>query len=156
MEVAAARACAVLVIRGKMRKNFFHKNTGDLQDDNLQKYNVRYCNHKKNGNRHETMKNREKNRKEQGRKTGGTDPKTMRRGPRSPRQRKNPPRRAGDTRTNLRLGFQPSQILRAEASKRKKRSRYPCGGLAGDIGDGRIRILALRSSLCDVRLHRVG
>ena len=34
-------------------------------------------------------------------------------------------RRAG-IRTNPRLGFQPSPILRAEASERKKRSRYPC------------------------------
>jgi hypothetical protein len=35
------------------------------------------------------------------------------------------------TRTNPRLGFQPSPILRANASERKKRSGYSCGARLG-------------------------
>jgi hypothetical protein len=50
------------------------KNTGDLQGENLQKYNIRTCNHEKKGDRHGTMKNREK--------TGGNDPKAGDRAPR--------------------------------------------------------------------------
>jgi hypothetical protein len=34
------------------------KNTGDLQGENLQKYNIRPCNREKKSNRHETGKNR--------------------------------------------------------------------------------------------------
>jgi hypothetical protein len=65
-----------------------HKNTGDLQGENLQKYNIRPCNREKKGNRHETMKNREKNRKEQREKQASTIQKQWARGPRSSRQRK--------------------------------------------------------------------
>jgi hypothetical protein len=39
------------------------KNTGDLHGENLQKYNIRLCNREKKGNRHETIKNNEKNRR---------------------------------------------------------------------------------------------
>src|SRR6202011_1285938 len=42
-----------------------HKNTGDLQGENLQKYNIRPCNREKKGNRPETIKNNEKNRRKQ-------------------------------------------------------------------------------------------
>jgi hypothetical protein len=37
-------------------------------------------------------------------------------------------RAAGGIHTDPRLGFMPSRILRAKASKRKKRSRYSRGG----------------------------
>src|SRR5690242_20739814 len=37
--------------------------------------------------------------------------------------------RGGVRRTNPRLGFQPSPILRAKASEKTKRSRYPCRAL---------------------------
>jgi hypothetical protein len=41
------------------------KNTGDLQGRKSAKYNIRPCNRDKKGNRYETIKNSEKNRKEQ-------------------------------------------------------------------------------------------
>jgi hypothetical protein len=64
------------------------KNTGDLQGENLQKYNISPCNRDKKGNRHETGKNSEKNRRKQSKKQ-------CTRGPRSSRQRKNPPMSGG-------------------------------------------------------------
>src|ERR1043166_4442739 len=55
--------------------------------------------------------------------------KTMRRTIETVGKHENARRRwaAGDTRRNPRLGFQPSQILRAKATERKKRSRYSRG-----------------------------
>jgi hypothetical protein len=50
--------------REKCVRIFAHKNTGDLQGENLQKYNIRHCNREKKGNRHETIKNNEKNKAE--------------------------------------------------------------------------------------------
>jgi hypothetical protein len=95
------------------------KNTGDLQGENLQKYNIRPCNHEKKGNRHETIKNNEKNRRKQSKNNApGTALLAATKKPADEQ------RRATD-RTNPRLGFQPSPILRAKASERKKRSGYP-------------------------------
>ena len=47
-------------------------------------------------------------------------------GPWRPNENARRQRGRATTRTNPRLGFQPSPILRANASGRKKRSRYPC------------------------------
>jgi hypothetical protein len=106
------------------------KNTGDLQGENLQKYNIRPCNREKKGSRHETGKNREKNRRKQFQKQGTA----LLAATKKPADEQ---RRATD-RTNPRLGFQPSPILRANASKRKKRSRYPRSRLpSGCLGRGR-------------------
>jgi hypothetical protein len=58
-----------------------HKNTGDLQGENLQKYNIRHCNREEKGNRHETIKNKRE-------KQAETIQKQCTRGPRSSRQRK--------------------------------------------------------------------
>jgi hypothetical protein len=122
------------------------KNTGDLQGENPQKYNIRSCNREKKGDRHETIKNNEKNRRKQSKNNAPED--------RAPRGNKKPAdeRRRATDRTNPRLGFQPSPIFREKASERKKRSRYPCGysywlppGVAVD------RVAALRAAFASVR-----
>jgi hypothetical protein len=58
--------------REKRARIFAQKNTGDLQGENLRKYNTSDCNRDEKSNRHETVKNREKNRKEQREKQGRT------------------------------------------------------------------------------------
>jgi hypothetical protein len=50
--------------RGAVQPTNF-KNTGDLQGENPQKYNIGPCNREKKGDRHETIKNNEKNRRKQ-------------------------------------------------------------------------------------------
>jgi hypothetical protein len=65
-----------------------------------------------------------RNRKEQREKQAETDRKTGGRALAATKKPADEQRRATD-RTNPRLGFQPSPILRAKASERKKRSRYP-------------------------------
>jgi hypothetical protein len=78
--------------REKRARIFAHKNTGDLQGENLQKYNIRHCNREKKGNRHETIKNNEKNRRKRS--------KTMQQGPRSSGQQKKPPMSSGGRRSH--------------------------------------------------------
>jgi hypothetical protein len=74
--------------REKCVRIFAHKNTGDLQGENPQKYNIRRCNREKKGNRDETIENNEKNRRKQSKNNAPG-------GPRSSRQRKNPPMSSG-------------------------------------------------------------
>jgi hypothetical protein len=54
--------------REKCVRIFAQKNTGDLQGENLQKYDIRPCNREKKGNRRETGKNSEKNRRKRSKK----------------------------------------------------------------------------------------
>jgi hypothetical protein len=61
--------------REKCVRIFAHKNTGDLQGANLQKYNIRPCNREKKGSRHETIKNNEKNRRKQSKNNGDRAPR---------------------------------------------------------------------------------
>jgi hypothetical protein len=115
------------------------KNTGDLQGENPQKYNIRSCNREKKGNRPETIRNNEKNRRKRSKNNAPGD-----RAPRGNEKPADEQRRATD-RTNRRLGFQPSPILREKASERKKRSRYSCGALVRFSPDVVFDRLVLRS-----------
>ena len=89
------------------------KNTGDLQGENLRKYNISPCNREKKGNRPETAKNRREKQAETIQKGQGTALLAATKKPADEQ------RRATD-RTNPRLGFQPSPILREKASEKKK------------------------------------